>query len=149
MKVQVEEAHIEQVWEVLDDIRMADLSEWYAGTGKLFEYSVDITFAGNDQRRVALLDGVPLCFWGWNREGEVWMFATNRAVTKAIALHKALGGCLEEMPDTLTALADNRNTVHHKWLRWLGFKAVEEQFIAPLGLPFTLFTRSPQCALAQ
>ena len=145
MRLTVEDATIEHVRMVLDDIRPADLREWYAASGQSFEVSVVQAFEGGDPKRVALLDGVrPLVFWGWDMKGDIWLFATETAERCAYTLHRILKGELERITkgrDRVTATADDRNVKHHRWLRWLGFRPEKQVLLAPFGLPFTVFTK--------
>ena len=47
----------------------------------------------------------------------------------------------------LTNFVDERNTVHIRWLRWLGFVFLRREFLGPQKLPFLEFVRTPECAL--
>lgn len=144
MRVTVEDATMAHVEAVEDDIRVADMREWYAGTGRPFLEAVAGAFKSADPKRVALLDGLPICFWGWDPEGNIWLFATDTAVEHFFPLHRVLRPELARIHaqcPKLTAKADARNTVHHEWMRWLGFKEVGVEHFAPFGLPFLTFTR--------
>lgn len=136
--------------EVLHDIRPADMAEWYAGTGSLFGTAAQVAITDSEFARVALDEtDTPLCFWGGNG-GKMWLFATKSAERRALSLHKILAVHLEEVEERwglLSALADGRNVVHHKWLRWLGFEELAEIDIEPFGLPFKMFVKeSAKCA---
>lgn len=146
MTVTVEDATLEHVFQVIDDVRTADHAEWYAGTGIFFEDAITAVFEDfpEEPKKVALVDGLPVCFWGWDEAGGVWMFATVTAERNAIALHRVLHSEVNKMPPRLVAIADDRNVVHHRWLKWLGFEAIESGHYGPFGLPFTTFTRSAQ-----
>lgn len=142
--VTTEDATIEQVRSVLDDIRREDYAEWWAASGLPFETAIERCFALEDARRVALVDGKPICFWGWHSDGSVWLFATDDAVNHALGLHRHLRPELDRIQaehPVLTATADARNTVHHTWLKWCGFEEQEVVHLAPFGLPFKVFTR--------
>ncbi|MCC5780535.1 hypothetical protein H7H48_15850 [Nitratireductor sp. B36] len=144
MKVEVVDATLDQVYSVLDDIRPADMAEWYAGSGLWFEKAVAEAFEGNEYRKAALLGGLPLCFWGVGTDGYVWLFATETAEKHALSLHRVLKPELNklfEVSPRLLALADSRNTVHHQWLEWLGFSFQEEVPSGPLGMDFKLYTK--------
>lgn len=141
---------------VLPDVRQADMEEWYAGTGQLFHFSALQAILSKGFRKVALEDGLPLCFWGADavpgedRKGVVWMFATNHAKVRWLRLNKVLRPNLEDLHEEfgeLSAYADCRNVVHHKWLLWLGFERREVVRFGPLNMPFQLFHRGdPKCA---
>ncbi|MER9178937.1 hypothetical protein [Mesorhizobium sp. M0767] len=153
MRVTVEDAFWNYLPPVLDDIRDADLQEWYAGTGKPFSVGAFLKLQQEGYKKVARLDGKALCFWGVDEGGDIWLFATNQAERNALALHRVLHPELDKMfalHPKLKALSDSRNTVHHLWLTWLGFKEEDELFIAPFGLPFKLFTKeATPCASGQ
>ena len=141
--IKVARAKLGQVVPVLDDIRPADLREWYAASGRYFFECLPDAFQ-SDICRVALdPSGKPLCFWGGS-SGQLWLFATNAAERQALSLHKVLVPNLRELEvawPVLTALADARNVVHHRWLRWLGFEALSELPFGPFGLPFIMFVK--------
>lgn len=144
MRVTVEDASLEQVLSVLPDIRPADLREWYGGTGRWFEEAVAEVFQDETPKRVALVDGIPAVFWGWDSNGSIWLFATKRAEEYALPLHRILRPQLAEIlkdHPVVSAVADSRNTKHHEWLHWLGFRSGEVVHCAPFGLPFIVFTK--------
>ncbi len=151
MRVHVEDAQPGMLGPVLEDIRPADLREWYAGTG-----CPDISkclMAVFEERRYARAaigeDGRLLAMWGVDDAlepdvGSVWLFATNKAVEVFLPIHRhlkhELGAILDRWP-TLMAYADARNTVHHKWLEWLKFKHEGTVHLQPFGLPFKIYSR--------
>ena len=152
MKVTVEDATLAHVTSVLDDIRPADPREWYAGTGLFFEEAIKHVFTGEGYRKVALLDGLPLCFWGVDPGGNVWLFATETAEKYDLKLARLLKpelGKLLDIEPRLIALADARNTRHHVWLRWVGFTYREEFPVGPFGMDFKLFTKEAEPCASQ
>lgn len=129
---------------VAGDIRAEDLREWYSGTGidALDGMTYSVAF-GKLVRAAYSEDGTPLCFWGCDG-GNVWLFATNAAARRAFSLHKVLAPNLKELTDTwplLKALAHSDNTVHHRWLEWLGFELVEEVEAGPFRENFKMYVR--------
>lgn len=125
----------------LPDVRDADRREWYAATGGLFRREALKVLRGGGIKRVALEDGKPLCFWGAD-QGVAWMFATNSAYPKATKLHRILEGYLQELHDAygpINAYADARNTVHHRWMEWLGMERRETYLLGPFRMPFIHF----------
>lgn len=150
MTVRVEKLRRDHLPPIADDIRSADLREWAAGTG-----SADI-IAGlepifEEDRYARCLvdhDGKMLCAWGVDPmpsgAGWVWLFATNAAPRHVYSSHRHLHHQLHKMLlrwGTLVACADGRNTVHHHWLRWLGFSEVAEINLGPWGMPFKKFIK--------
>lgn len=134
---------------VFHDIRMADMGEWYAGTGQLFHVGAMDAMMSSEVSLVALdEDDIPLCFWGGDG-GRLWLFATNSAAKRAVSLHKILKPELDALTERwgfLYAFADSRNVTHHKWMRWLGFEEIAEIELPPFGLPFKTFTKEDTCA---
>ncbi|WP_266031226.1 hypothetical protein [Brucella intermedia] len=150
MNVHVENASPHHVTEMLDDIRMLDIKEWYAGTGSTdMEANLRHVFSEGRFARTGFLDGTPVVMWGVDSKddgrGNVWLFATDTAAKHAITLHRILKSEMDLIasiwPD-LEALSDERNHTHHAWLTWLGFALEETVFLAPFGLPFKKFRRT-------
>lgn len=140
----------------LPDVRFNDMAEWYAGTGQLFQFSAMRAVLSKGYRKVILEDGLPLCFWGvdWGSpvlgledvKATAWMFATNTAQDRFFPLHRILKPNLDEVLTTfgtIDAFADERNVVHHTWMKWLGFKQLETHLIGPLRMPFIRFRKEP------
>jgi hypothetical protein len=127
----------------LDHIRPADKMEWLRGTGIPFEHSAAFALRTSEVCLAAFdEDERMLCTWGGD-EGVVWLFATSFGEDRAISLHRILDEHLDDLVDTwgrLTALADEDNKVHHRWLRWLGFKDHGKRTGGALSLPFRLFS---------
>lgn len=142
--IEVREPRPGDLDKVLGDIRFADMAEWFAGTGQLFgPAALDILQYGEFTRVALDENGTPLCFWGGD-DGVIWLFATRSAERRAMGLHKVLAPNLFEMHQRwgfLQAHADTRNTIHHKWLRWLGFEDIGEVEIGPLDMPFKVFVK--------
>jgi hypothetical protein len=123
------------------DIRDADRREWYAGTGMRFRRASIKAIKGGGIKRVALEDGVPLCFWGCDG-GVAWMFVSNAAYRKATTLHRILHKHLDELHEAygpINAYADARNVVHHRWMEWLGMERRETYLLGPFRMPFIHF----------
>jgi len=138
--------------------RSEDKLEWERGLGVPFEESFSSALAA-DKQAVAMFDsnGTPVCVWGGfvhNPYGlYVWLVAT-RAVDKLnLSAHRHLKNELNKLHkrcDTLVAVADSENVVHHRWLTWLGFKKQEVVHIQPrphsVPHPFIVFRRTNTCA---
>lgn len=132
------------------DIRMADQMEWLAGINKTVHQHLKEVWP-MEYARVALDErGEVLCFWGVDghptlkHTGNVWLVATWHAPARAKEIHRHLKPELEailERYPVLQCWSDKRNTTHHQWLRWLGFKEYGERFWGYLGFPFKFFIR--------
>lgn len=139
-----------------DIIRLEDRMEWAAGCGQgILEQLADVGLG--EHSKVALSDGVPQLIWGVDKTreegvGSAWMFATIHASRLRLALHKAVLPEIEELHrayPTLIAWSDRRNTLHHTWLRWLGFKEITSAYYGTMGLPFIYFRKEQPCALPE
>lgn len=133
--------HEESEW------RIEDTMEWLAGCGRTIPWQCRVTWPFEYIRAAYDEDDRLLCMWGVEASnvhgvGNVWLAATNKAVPRAKAIHRhlkaELGAILELYPE-LQCWADARNTTHHTWLRWLGFKEYGEKPYGYLGLPFKYF----------
>lgn len=142
MKVSVEKATMVHFDAAFPDIRRADMAEWFAGTGDLFHIGATRCLEESEVSLVALSgDGFPLCFWG-GTGGRLWLFATETAERHALSLHRILRPELDYLMHRwglLYAVADARNTVHHTWMRWLGFTQMPAIELPPFDLPFITF----------
>ncbi len=82
----------------------------------------------------------PVAIFG-NKQGSLWMVATPDLLKDSMEFLRESEGIIQQLQDTygtLTAISHNKNTEHHRWLRWLDFSergSVKE---------CTLFVREPQ-----
>lgn len=131
---------------IVPHLREADCEEWREASGKTpAEHLRDSSWAipqpdpersvQNFRCRVAvdaqgpvLLYGVDpglIRGWGW-----VWLIACNRAEKHVLEFHKSWASemalLLDLYPQLYTA-SWVKNTKHHRWLKWIGFK--------PFGVP--------------
>lgn len=137
------------------DIRAADELECYAAVLQGVASHTASAWSFMHYKRVALdEDGRLLCAWGVDPAGPpevgyVWLFATTKAVPRAAAIHRNLKvemEAIEALYPVLECWADSRNTVHHRWLQWLGFREIGEEPYGKMGLPFKHFRKERQCA---
>lgn len=147
-------ATLDHAMALMPHVRSQDRSEWVAGTGD--PTRLRLAAAVTDPKgfaRAVFVSGVdfPLLIWGASQpgedpgEGQAWLIATDEAVKHAISLHSLMASELPILDGTfqrVVAYADKRNTVHHRWLRWLGFECLKEIPMGPWGLPFKQFERS-------
>jgi len=77
--------------------------------------------------------------------GGIWMLATPDLVKHQIKFLRGCKGALEELHDRYPVLwncVDERNEVHIKWLRWLGFKFImRHPYYGVEKRPFLEFVR--------
>ena len=134
----------------LPHVRPQDIREWETASGLPFPQAATSTILSDTFGRCAVLvDGTPLCFWG-GHEGAVWLFATTQGEDRWRALHRILQPHLQELVGrwpVVTALADSRNRLHHRWLERLGFEFVGEILSGPFDAPFKMYVKDDhQCA---
>lgn len=150
MTIVVEDLKLLDVFAASEDIREADQQECLAGTGMGVASYTAVVWPFLEHKRVAKDEGGNLlCAWGVDRAGplkvgSVWLFATDRAVSRARAIHRHLKVELQTITDLYPILecwADSRNTKHHEWLRWLGFEEVGEHPYGLHQMPFKYFVR--------
>jgi hypothetical protein len=78
--------------------------------------------------------------------GRVWMFGSDE-LTRNPLKRQFLKECkqylagMERMYPCLFNHVDERNTVHIKWLRWMGFTFIRRKPFGPQGLPFLEFIK--------
>lgn len=135
---------VEDVHTILKDVRFADMAEWFAGTGAMMSRAVDAAIRSSDLVLTLVEDGEPLLLWGSDKDGRLWMLATNRAVGRAVSIHRHMMPHLGELLErygSVFCFADCRNEVHLKWLRWMGFEELATITLPPFDLPFTAFTK--------
>jgi hypothetical protein len=119
-------------------LRKADMNELQAVLGKNLD-TAHILYEGiknSDNPRTFVVDGDPAAIYGVvNAQsddlniGWVWLLGTNKikeAKTFFLKHSKIELAEQEKEYDVLANYVDVRNTVHIKWLKWLGFKALRE-----------------------
>lgn len=135
---------------IAQDMRQADIDEVFASSGRsparALEYALD--HSTECFTIVSYTSHLPLAMFGYRTEGLcsiVWMLGSNELYKYRMDfLRKSRKWCdyLQEQSPILYNLIDQRNTVHIRWLEWLGFKFVR---VVPeygvLSLPFIEFVR--------
>lgn len=76
--------------------------------------------------------------------GSVWLVATPTLERHAVTFLRGSRPWVDRLHRRWPVLmnrADARNTVHHRWLRWLGFTIYAQEPYGPFGLPFLSFAK--------
>lgn len=133
-------------------LRPADAQELFAASSSPPEVALPSTLRWEPS--VVELDGRPEAIMGCTRrddiEGVPWFLSTDIPVSPRwrVAFLRHSRAVVEEWQRWFPLLhnfTDARNTVHHRWLRWLGFTFVaQHERFGPLGLPFFEFVRLSQ-----
>lgn len=136
---------------VVPRLRKADYDECLAATGKeplealLYSYSLEgrhYTLVSPSGEPVGLCGVVKSNIEG---AGVVWMVATTAIMKHQMTFlrnSKEALGMLSEGYDVLFNCVDARNTVHMKWLKWMGFTFINKhENYGAEGRPFYEFVR--------
>lgn len=120
---------------IVPHLRKADLEEIRAGRGNDYDPEKAVVEAViiSDKAFGAWMGGELVAIYGVSTEagghngysGAVWMLGTEGIEQIPMTFLK---GCkqyistLETGFQVLDCLSDSRNTLHHKWLKWMGFE---------------------------
>ena len=125
-------------------LREEDRSEAEAFYGVPAEYALRLSLLFAPGAMVACVEGTPEMIYGCPK-GHPWMLCTPLAVSprwrKTFVRHSRehIDAWLAEF-GRLHNFTDARNTVHHAWLRRVGFKFIAYDVpYGPAGLPFHQF----------
>lgn len=132
-------------------LRTEDRDELEAASGKDATMCLTEAHAMSSTCWTALERGVPLTMFGaapmpgHPGVGVPWLVASPGLLPHAIPFLRRCAPFLDEMQRAYPLLVnytDARNTVHHRWLRWLGFTIIKRhERIGAAGIPFYEFVR--------
>jgi hypothetical protein len=89
-----------------------------------------------------LPDGRTAGLFGIEEGGRIWMLCTNLIYKYPVFIARASKRFIDQCNEPiLWNIADKRNTVHLKLLKYLGFKFLREVKYGPNNLPFIEFCR--------
>ena len=130
-------------------LRQADIDEITANGGLTPHEALEAGLANSTICQSAHYKGEPFLMFGaapvLDNVGLVWMLGSD-VISKAwLPVLRRSRDCLQELHDEFDLLfnyVDARNTVHIKWLRWLGFSFINLHPEFGVGrLPFYEFVR--------
>ena len=137
-------------------LREADRNEVLAVTGVAPELSLRGMVQAADQAfALCTEDGTPqgllgvTSVSGLEDAGYVWLLFTDALYDHRIEFLRRCREWLSILHTThplLLNYVDERNTVHVKWLRWLGFTILRRVPYGAEGRPFLEFVRYDECA---
>lgn len=148
--VTIRPATIDDCVDLAPRLREEDKAEAYAASGVPAEYALKFSLMSGGTL-VACVDGRPEMIFGCPN-GHPWMLCSPLAVSprwrKTFVRHSQ--DYIEDWQARFRVLhnfTDARNSVHHAWLRRVGFTfiALRDRH-GPLGLPFYEFVRIAPCA---
>ena len=134
----VRNSEVEDAIRMAHNLRKADMNELKAVRGNDLD-TAHVLYEGiknSDKPRTFVIDGEPSAIYGVVNQNEpnlnvgwVWLLGTDRIKEAKTFFLKHSKKELEEQGkeyDVLANYVDARNTVHIKWLKWLGFKFLRE-----------------------
>ncbi len=142
---------------IVPRLRKADVEEWEAYSGVHPKCLLPFLAYDPNTKVIVRDDGVLVGIFGVGPVkdnpliGIVWMIATPELETMSIEFLRKCRKEIEKLNELYPVLmnyVDCRNTVHHKWLNWCGFKFIsrKERWGAQ-SLPFYEIVRiKSQCA---
>ncbi len=128
-------------------LRQADLNEIHAATGR---YPVDVLRESAESSAPSCTiidnDGHIAGMFGCTAEGQVWLMGSKELVQNPLKRQflRECRGYVDALPyPLLWNVIVARNTVHLRWLKWLGFTVSETPILyGPFHFPFYQFTRT-------
>lgn len=147
----VTESEYEDIKKIASGLRQADANEIDA-LGREPEEAIEESYFGSKPKCYTFIGkGVPAAMFGVvpfeenERWGSIWLLGTDR-VTNVIPISflkwtKKFLPTLLEPYDMVCNIVDARNTVHIKWIKWLGFTFIRELTHGPEGRTFYEFAR--------
>ena len=130
-------------------LRQAHKDEVMASGGRTAEEALKESFEASEPCFAAInSQAEPVALFGTcpltDNVGAIWLLGTNSIDDEPISFlrwsKKFLPFVLEPY-DLVCNFVDARNTVHIKWLRWLGFSFLRRVNRGPYQLPFYEFAR--------
>jgi len=140
---------LDDCYVIAENIREDDRREILAMNGEEPLEAMVSGFIYSDNPRTVLVGETPVAMFGSGEVepgvGMVWLLGTEGIEDISIQFLRESKHWLEQLHDNYEMLfnyVDERNTVHIKWLKWLGFKFINrhEQFGVE-NRPFFEFVR--------
>lgn len=139
---------LEHVKFVADNIRQADKDELYSASGKFPLHALLHGFTHSDYLKAGCVNGQPINIFGTVPvlEGTalVWMVGTDGILDVSTRFLRESRKYADEMQENYPLLwnfVDAKNTVHHRWLQWLGFTLIRKIKYGVLQGDFYEFAR--------
>lgn len=135
--------------------RTEDRIEWFLGTFRKLDRALQagLELPGSVNRAVVDENGNPLILFGAHPylapgAGQAWLIATEDALSRIHALHHFFKAGLAEIEapfSHLVAFSHVTNTVHHRWMHWVGFRSLGLM----AGQPFLIFIKDKTACVGQ
>ena len=141
---------LEHIKHIADNIRQEDKDELYAASGKFPLHALLHGYTHSDYLKVGCVNETPVCVFGTVPVLEIpntalaWMVAPDGLLSVSFKFARESQKYADEMQHNYKLLynfVDARNTVHHRWLRWLGFTIIRKIKHGVLDKDFYEFAR--------
>ncbi len=143
---------VEDAFDLAPRLRQADRAEIMAAGGAEPLFALQRGFEASEDPMTVVLAGRPIAMFGvitigwfengW-RDGSPWLLGSDEVQTNYFEFARRSREEFERVRAPwarLTNWIDDRNTLHKRWLRWLGFEFVELDPTYGVGrLPFWRF----------
>ena len=147
VEYKIEDATLGDLKYLAKNLREEDTAELYAASGKDNWAILKNSLLVSDIIKVGFADEVPFVVWGTvpaATGASIWMVGTDGIIThrrEFLRQSKKLRDDLHKQHPLLWNYADVRNTVHHRWLRWLNFSFIRKVSYGYEQRPFYEFGR--------
>ncbi len=141
-KIKIHPITVEAAIEVASNLRPDDRREIEEGHG--YDPMEHLVLAAHKGSCISfdMPNGKTAGMAGVDPGGLIWMLCTPVIEEYPVAFVREAKRFVERQPDKLLwNIADKRNTVHLKLLKFLGFKFLREVIYGPNNLPFMEFCR--------
>ncbi len=141
-KIEIHPITVEAAIEVASNLRPDDRREIEEGHG--YNPMEQLVLAAHEGSCISfdMPNGKTAGMAGVDPGGLIWMLCTPVIEEYPVAFVREAKRFVERQPDKLLwNIADKRNTVHLKLLKFLGFKFLREIIYGPNNLPFMEFCR--------
>lgn len=141
-------ATVEHASALAPSMRAADAAEVWASDLSLPLDALVRSLALSPMAWTGTADGEPFCMFGvasaslLGGHGVPWLLGSDLVVVHQRTFLRRNRGYIRQMQAAFPLLrnyTDARNTVSHRWLRWLGFDIGPAEPYGPFGLPFHPF----------
>lgn len=125
MKYEVRTATKQDITFIAERLRKADRQEFTATTG-LKPLALPFMLTPHNVK-VWTVDGRPVCMFGIDRISSLqriyapWLMGTKDIEKHPIAFLRSAQALVSNQVGRLMNVVDARNTLHIKWLKWMGF----------------------------
>ena len=133
---------LEAAYEVASNLRTEDEREVCEGHGLIPTIHIPLFSREGDCVYFTVPNGETAGIAGVNKDGSIWMLCTPVILKYPLTFAREARRFVERRQEPLLwNIADKRNTVHLKLLKFLGFKFLREVTHGPNNLTFIEFAR--------